>query len=150
METPLIIKELVKHETKFNGKVWKLVFRILMFHERQKVFHGHFAALYTMTLTWNKYLMKQSERTCFMKRSERNASQCILTLTMNRLHVWKLYSRLKSIVITERFFQLHLFTFITSYPVKISKSTTLMYLPIGRSEWTRKEKFFRKMQYAET
>ena len=76
MQTPLIIKELIKHENTFNRKV---------FHEqehsenRYQNFHSswkatkirHFSIVYTMKLSSNTY---------FIKCSERNISQCILAL----------------------------------------------------------------------
>ena len=79
LQTSLIIKELIKSGTKFSRKV---------FHVQEnsenwfsefsyfKVFQGHFAVVYTMKLTCNKY---------FMKRSERNTSEFILAFAMNRL-----------------------------------------------------------------
>ena len=69
-QTSLIIKEWIRHENKFNRKVfsrtrkfWKTIFRIFMFHERlEKVYHEHFMVVYTMKLSWNAYSMKCSER----------------------------------------------------------------------------------------
>ena len=74
LQTSLIIKELIKHENKFNRKV---------FHDRENsenrfsefsyfmkgIYHEHFSVVYTMKLSRNMY---------FMKCSERNISQSML------------------------------------------------------------------------
>ena len=74
LQTSLIIKELIKHENKFNRKV---------FHDRENsenrfsefsyfmkgIYHEHFSVAYTMKLSRNMY---------FMKCSERNISQSML------------------------------------------------------------------------
>ena len=83
-QTSLITKELIKHENKFNREnsftivfhdrenSQNSIFRIFIFHERPlKVYHEHFLVVYRMKLLSNTY---------FMKRSERNISQCILVL----------------------------------------------------------------------
>ena len=57
-----------------------ITFSEFIFHERfQKGYNEHFAVVYTMKLLWNTY---------FMKCSERNISQCILTLkSINRFTI---------------------------------------------------------------
>ena len=60
-QTLLIIKELVKHENKFNRRKVFLqsIFRIFIFHERvEKVYGEHFSVVYTMKQPWNTYFMK--------------------------------------------------------------------------------------------
>ena len=78
LQTSLIIIELIKHKNNFNRKIFddrenseKLIFRIFIFHKRfQKGYNEHFLEVYPMKLSWNTY---------FIKSSERNISQYILT-----------------------------------------------------------------------
>ena len=71
-KTSLIIKELIKHENKFNRKV---------FHDRENLQNFHISWKDSKSISWTFLGSLRSElswNTHFMKCSERNISRCIL------------------------------------------------------------------------
>ena len=94
LQTSLIIKELIKHENKFNRKV---------FHDRENSENrfsefSYFMKCFNEYASWTFIGILHNEKLSqsFMKCSERNISQCILAfgkfLKGNAQLIFKLYS----------------------------------------------------------